>query len=211
MPLIKKDENRQTRDERKSPRDLPALIEELKNPDEQARRWAARDLGEYAEAADALVGCLSTEPIRSVREAIFTSLLRIGDRHTCDCLIELLRSNDAELRNGAIDVLKSLSTEAAPLVERLMTDRDPDVRIFAVNIMGSLRYEAVPKWLSQVVATDPDVNVCCTAIDLLSEVGDLDAIQSLNKAATRFSAEPFVKFAVHYAIETIQGTNQTCS
>jgi len=210
--LISKDHEPHIEPERReTARELPDLIEQLESPDEQSRRWAVRDLAAYPEAVGLLVSCMQSEPSRAVRVALFTSLLRIDTAEARESLVELLRSDDAELRNGAIDILKTMSDEAAPLVERLMTDDDPDVRIFAVNIMGSLRYPEVPNWLAQLVANDTHVNVCCTAVDLLCEVGDLDAIPALEAAELRFPEEPYVAFAVRSAIETIRRTNSPCS
>jgi HEAT repeat protein len=183
------------------------LIAQLNDLEEQSRRWAVRDLAEYPEATLALIAHVQTESSRAVREAVFTSLLRIGTEEVCESVAELLRSDDAELRNGAIDVLKNLADKAAPWIERLMTDPDPDVRIFAVNVMSSLRFEQVPEWLTTIVATDSHVNVCCTAIDLLAEVGDLDSIPALQSAEARFVDEPYVQFAVQTAVGIIQKTN----
>jgi HEAT repeat protein len=142
---------------------------------------------------------------------VFTSLLRIGDSDACDWLAELLRSQDPELRNGAIEVLGSLGEEAAPFIELLMSDADPDVRIFAINVMGALRFADVPKWLIQVVTSDAHVNVCCAAIDVLAAVGGPEGIDALQALIEKFPEEPYVAFAAQAAIEGIKRMNPECS
>jgi len=191
-------------DARARPRDFAGLVAELSDPDPTARRWAARDLAAYPEASAALVARLPHEPDASVRDAIILTLTEIGDATAVSGLIGCLRSDDAALRNAAIDALKQLPDAVATEIERLLADPDPDVRIFAVNVLESLRHPDVEKWLIAVITRDPHVNVCAIAVDLLSEVGSAAALAPLAALKERFPAEPFIAFAADLAIKRIQ-------
>ena len=70
MPLFRSNNSAQAAvdDERKRGRDLPALLEQMELGDAAARRWAARDLGAYPQAAPELVSRTKVEPDPSVRE-----------------------------------------------------------------------------------------------------------------------------------------------
>jgi HEAT repeat protein len=203
LPLIKKTLEPRFENERDSIRDLVSLQEGLNGPNEDGRRWAARDLADFPEAVLPLFARLQAEPSRAVREAIFTSLLRIGNLEAHESLIKLLRSEDTELRNSAIEVLKGQPPEVASLFERLVADIDPDVRIFAVGIIGCLKHNEASLWLTRVLANDLNINVCCAAIEFLADIGSVDSIPVLEAAKDRFFKQEYVVFASNMAIENI--------
>lgn len=186
-------------------RDRAGLEAQLADSNPAVRRWAARDLAAYPEASSALVACLAKETEASVREAILLSLTEIGDDVAVAGLVDCLRSEDAHLRNEAIEALKQLPEAVAPLMAGLLADPDPDVRIFAVNVLESLRHPDVEKWLIDVITKDGHVNVCATAADLLGEVGSEAAVAPLEALKARFANEPYIVFAAEVAIKRIKG------
>lgn len=205
MTIIKrtKPEIVEPEERRRRPRDFQGLKAQLEDPDAAARRWAARDLAQYTESAPALVDRLKQETDAAVREAILMSLTEIGNDVAVQGLIECLRSEDAALRNDAIEAMKNLPESVAPIMEDLLHDADSDVRIFAVNVLESLRHPDVEKWLIEVISKDPHINVCATAVDLLSEVGTEAALPALEALKTRFAGEPYIQFAADLAIRRI--------
>ena len=193
-------------EERKRERSCASLLLQLSDPDPTARRWAAKDMLHCPEVSDALVAQLRREEDSSVREVILTSLTLRADAHAVAGLVECLRSEDASLRNEAIEAMKLLPDEVAPIMGGLLADADPDVRIFAVNILESLRHELVEEWLKEVIERDPHVNVCATAVDLLGEVGTPYSKEALEKLKARFPDEPYIRFAADIALKRIFST-----
>jgi HEAT repeat protein len=185
-------------------RDAHGLIHQLQDPDGSTRRWAARDLAEFPEAAPALCARLQDESDRSVREVICTTLTRIGGPATVDGLLPLLRSEDANLRNSAIEVLSSMPGAVGPSIEALLHDTDVDVRIFTVNLLGELKHPEVVNWLKQVLQHDAHVNVVAAAIEVLAEVGSPKVLPTLTEARKRFSDDPFIGFAADMAQQRIE-------
>jgi len=183
--LIKRGEEKvikiEERERRKVQRNFEGLVTQLSSENPKERRWAARDLADYKEASSYLVEQLMKEKDIAVREIIISSLLAIGDEIAIAGLINCLKSDDAHLRNSAIEALKQVSEKVSPYIEKLLQDREPDVRIFAVNILESLRHPNVVKWLIEVIEKDENVNVCATALDLLAEVGTEEAIPAIKK------------------------------
>src|SRR5205085_1882714 len=98
-------------------------------------RWvAARALAASPESVPALSQALGTEADERVREAIFTSLLRINTAESLETLVGALRCDDASLRNGALDALKAMSGQVQTKLEALLHDADDDVRILACDL-----------------------------------------------------------------------------
>jgi len=205
MPIKKKEEKVEEikGERRKIQRNFEGLITQLSSKNSMERRWAARDLVNYKEASKYLIEQLMKEEDISVREVIISSLLRIKDEVAIKGLIECLRSDDAHLRNSAIEALKEIPEEVSPYIEKLLQDKDPDVRIFTINILESLRHPKVIKWLIEVIEKDENVNVCATALDLLAEVGTEEAIPAIKKVKERFKNEPYIQFASDIALRRI--------
>jgi len=188
------------------PRDTMGLVEQLKDADASVRRWAARDLAIHPHAIPALCEHLATESERSVREVIFTTLGCLGGEDVVEGLVPLLRSEDANLRNGAIEVLSELPEEVAPHIEELLRDDDADVRIFTLNLLNDLKHPDVGRWLSQVLQHDPHVNVVAAALEVLAEVGTPQALPALQLARQRFADDVFIGFAADLALQRIEST-----
>lgn len=193
-------------DERKRKRDCASLVQQLSDSDPTARRWAAKDMVDCPDVSDVLVERLHRESDVSVREIILTTLTKRADDLAVAGLVECLRSEDASLRNEAIEAMKLLPDAVAPMMGGLLTDADPDVRIFAVNVLESLRHELVEKWLKEVIERDPHVNVCATAVDLLGEVGTPYSREALENLKVRFPDEPYIRFAADIALKRIFAT-----
>ena len=206
MAFIKKNSSEPvTVEERLHGRDYPGLLAQLGDSDPAARRWAARDLLDFPQAALDLVARLKLEPEASVREVILTTLGRLGDPAAIAGLVDCLRSDDAAVRNEVVEAMKQLPDEVAPIMQRLLADPDPDVRIFAVNILESLRHSGVEGWLIEVIKNDPHINVCATAVDLLGEVGTEAAREPLSRLKSRFGDDPYIQFAADLALKRITG------
>ncbi len=189
--------------ERERPRDMAGLIAELEHESPIARRWAARDLAEHEQSSEALIARLKREADPSVRDAILTTLTSQGNTIAVQGLVDCLRSEDAALRNEAIEVMKLLPEEVALIMNSLLTDADSDVRIFAVNILESLCHAQVETWLIDVIEQDAHVNVCATAVDLLGEVGTSASRAALMHLKAKFPDEPYICFAVDLALKRI--------
>lgn len=180
------------------------LLEQLHDADAGRRRWAARDLAAHAACAPQLGAQLQREPDLRVREALLASLAAIGTPAAAQALLPLLRSEDAQLRNGAIESLAQMPDAVAPVLPPLLADADADVRLFAVNLLAELRHPDVLPCLVQVLAQESAVNVVAAAIDVLAEVGGPPQLPALEAAAARFAGEPFVAFAARIARERME-------
>ena len=165
------------------------------------RRWAARDLAAHPASAAALGRRLPAEADASVREALFVSLGSIATEPAAAALLPLLRSEDAALRNGAIESLAAMPRAVAPRIAALLADADSDVRLLTVNLLGDLRHEQVLPWLLQVLQHDPHVNVVAAALEVMAETGRPEHAPALQSVRQRFVDDPFIGFAVDMALQ----------
>lgn len=188
------------------PRHVDGLVAQLRGGDAEQRRWAVRDLTSHPQAAAALGAQLLVERDAAVREAIFLALGTMASDEAVSALLPLLRSEDARLRNGAIEVLSGLPKVVGPRISALLLDADVDVRIFTVNLLGELRHEQVTQWLQQVLLSDREVNVVAAAIEVMAETGQPEHIDALRETRRRFADDPFIGFAADVAIERIRAS-----
>jgi HEAT repeat protein len=185
-------------------RDLPGLLEQLQDSSASVRRWAARDLADEPLSGSAICARLAIEPDATVRSVLFTTATRLGGRVVAKAMMDLLRSEDPGLRNGAIEVLSSMPDTVSPHIDALLEDPDGDVRIFTVNLLGDLRHPHVTRWLEQVLATDKAINVVGAALELLVEVGGPQTLPALKATRARFPDDDYIAFAVQLAIDRIE-------
>ena len=190
---------------RSAARDIEGLAAQLTSDTPMIRRWAVRDLLELGgeEASRLLCGHLDAEQDGSVREVLLTALGRLHDQFAVSALVRCLRSEDAALRNHAIEVLKTIPDEVGPLMRGVLGDTDADVRILGVNVLESLRHPDVERWLIEVIDNDLNVNVCAAAVDLLGEVGTAASRQALHHLLQRFAGEPYIEFAAGMALARV--------
>lgn len=171
------------------------------NPDE---RWAAaRAAAGLPDAAVALAAALPQETDYRVREAMFTSLARIGTRDSIAGMLPMLRSNDAALRTGALDALRSSVIATHELLPQLLSDPDADVRILSCELARGLPSEEATRSLCALLAREAEINVCAAAVEVLAEVGNQMALPTLEQCAQRFSQVPFLTFAIQLATDRI--------
>ncbi|MEK8086310.1 HEAT repeat domain-containing protein [Aquabacterium sp. A3] len=187
-------------------RDLEGLCLQLQDPDPTVRRWAVRDLGHVAQVAPTLCEHLHHETDHAVREMIFTTLRREGSPEVAAGLMPLLRSEDANLRNSAIEVLSSMPQAMGPHVERLLDDPDADVRIFTLNVLNELRHPDVMRWVSGALQRDPHVNVVAAALEVAAESGTTAALPFIEQARQRFPDDAFIGFAADMAQQRIEAS-----
>jgi len=167
-----------------------------------AERWAAaRAMGEDAGAVPLLADALRTEQTAEVREALFTSLVVIHSDEAAAALASLISSDDAQLRTGALDALGSVMDIARPLLPGLLGDADPDVRLLACELVRQLEPTDGTQLLCAMLETEYAPNVCGAAVDVLSEIGVDSAVSALERCAMRFSADPYLGFAIADAVE----------
>ena len=165
----------------------------------EERRQAARNIGKLPEAAQSLGKALETEHDERVREAIFTALVSLNSPAAVEMILPHLRSDDAQIRTGALDALRIMPA-TVPYVAALLRDADSDVRILACEIARDLPSPHMAQALAGVLEADQVPNVCAAAVDALAEIGGPAELPVLRNCLDRFPSEPFLAFAIKVAL-----------
>jgi len=178
------------------------ILLQLTSDDPEIIREAAYAAGEQGtdEAIALLVTHLQSHNL-GVQEAADTALRKIGGSQTVQAIIPLLRSDDAPVRNLAMDILRAVGDQDFPALARLLHDNDPDIRIFATDILGSARNRMAVQPLCDALLKDPEVNVRYQAAVSLGDLQFKEAAACLNKA---LADEEWVQFAVIEALTKIR-------
>jgi HEAT repeat protein len=200
MPLIRKPTAQPIHAESRPATDVLTAL----NSRNVEERWAAaREAAQLSGAETALAAALQKETDARVREAMFTSLARAGTSESVGALVAFLRSDDAALRAGALDVLRSRSAAVRDYLPNLLADADADVRVLSCELVRSLPSKDATQLLGELLERDTEANVCAAAIDVLAEAGDADAVVALDACASRFERTHFLQFAIEIARQRI--------
>lgn len=150
---------------------LAEYVQQLDGSDEAERIYAAEDIG-YRNAPDGvppLLKRLSQEPSRAVRDAIFQALIRIDADASIEGSIWLLESEDPQIRNQAVDVLRHKGARSVPFLDRAMRNGDRDVRKFVLDVLSGVQAGGVDEIYLAALA-DHDENVVITAVENLGRI-----------------------------------------
>ena len=181
----------------------PTGTAELGHGDAASRWAAARAAASDPSAVPALAAALHTETDVRVREALFSALARIGTPDSVAAALALLRSNDANLRTGALDALRLMTAAVSERLPHLLRDDDVDIRVLSCELARSLPSAQATPLLCALLMEESNDNVCAAALDVLAEVGNPTALPALQACAERFRDSPFLVFAIQTAAERI--------
>jgi HEAT repeat protein len=147
---------------------IEEYVSKLDCPDEAERIYAAEDLGylNAPEGVPPLLERLGKESSRAVREAIFQALTRIDADAAMEGSIQLLESDDPQIRNQAVEVLRSKGDASAPLLTTVMREGDKDMRKLVLDVLSGVQVSGAEA-IYQAALSDQDQNVVITAVENL--------------------------------------------
>ncbi|OIO02234.1 MAG: hypothetical protein AUJ49_06535 [Desulfovibrionaceae bacterium CG1_02_65_16] len=182
--------------------DCKEILAMLKSAESDALREGAYLAGEAKceDAVPLLVEMLKSSNI-GVQESADNALRKIGGPQAVSGVIPLLRSDDAPVRNGAMDILRALGSQQLQAIIPLLKEEDVDIRIFATDILGSAGNVMAVAPLCEALLKDPEVNVRYQAAVSLGDLGLPEAAKCLNQA---MRDEEWVQYSVIEALAKIR-------
>ena len=171
------------------------------NDADQIREGAfAAGEGRWLECIPLLAKQLQSQNL-GVQEAADQALRNIGGPEAVQAVTPLLRSDDAPVRNLAMDILREIGGDDITTLTELLRDEDPDIRIFAADILGSARNSMAVQPLCKALLKDPEVNVRYQAAVSLGNLEERQGAECLNRA---MADEEWVQFAVIEALSKLR-------
>ncbi len=183
--------------------DVATIARDLQHGTDDQRWDAARAAADLPGGFELLRGAISGERDQRVREAILTSLARIGTPESAAAIMPDLRSDDSSIRTAALDALRSMPEATARHLPALLHDADPDVRLLACELVRTQPPIGAGQLLGDLLANEREANVCAAAIEVLAEAGGPELLPLLAQCAARFPDDPFLAFAVRIAGERL--------
>ena len=178
------------------------ILEALRSGDNDNARSAAFSAGDMGmeEAVPLLCERIKSENI-GVQEAAEYGLRKIRGPQAIEALLPLLRSDEAPVRNVAMDILREIGVDSIESMQPYLRDDDPDLRIFIADILGYCRSHQSALLLGDALLKDPEVNVRYQAAVSL---GNLAFPESVGDLCQAMHDEEWVQFAVVEALAKIK-------
>jgi len=182
--------------------DSQQILQDLRSDDTDVLRRAAFAAGDVrlAESIDLLCKAVASANI-GVQEAAEYALRKIRGPQAIKSLLPVLRSDDAPIRNIAMDVLREIGADDLPTLYPLLHDADCDMRIFIADILGSTGNRKAVAPLCDSLLKDPEVNVRYQAAVSLGNLAFPEAVDCLKQA---MMDEEWVQFSVVEALTKIR-------
>jgi len=167
---------------------LQEYVKKLACSDEAERTYAAEDIGylNTPEGVPVLLHRLGEEPSAAVRDAIFQALIRIDAGAAIEGSIGLLSSEDPQIRNRAVDVLRRKGARAMPFLDAVMRDGGKDLRKLVLDVLSGVAASGAEA-IYQAALSDREPNVVITAVEnlgLLRAEGFRSRIEELLQAGS---------------------------
>lgn len=172
------------------------LLTQLADSRPMVRRWGVRDLAGYPQAATVLLNHLPRETDDGVREVILATLGAMGGETVLHGLLALLGSDDANLRNGAMEVLRLLATQTLPHLPPLLDHPNPELRLAAVELLHAVPPPDGRPGLLQRLAQEKNPRLVARLVIALGEHGLAEDLPLLAAVPDHFPGNPFLGFAV---------------
>ena len=147
---------------------IEEYAEKLHCAGEVDRAYAAEDIGylNAPEGVPVLLARLGGESSLAVRDAIFQALIRIDADAAIEGSIRLFGSEDPQIRNQAVDVLRRKGARSIPFLNTVMREGDKDMRKLVLDVLSEIQ-TADAREIYLAALADGDVNVVITAVENL--------------------------------------------
>ena len=169
--------------------------------------YAIEEIVKFDRGAEYLISCITPEHIeKSFLTKIAAEISNIDPKNApIEAIMELLKLDNAYIRNLGISMLRNFGDAIKYYIVKFLIGDDKDLRIFAINVLGDVDFAQSRDMLVELLETEEDINVAMTAVDYISEIGEIEDIELLESLKLRFKNEFYVEFAVDSAIKMIRG------
>lgn len=173
----------------------------------EEKEYATEEIVKFDEGVEYLLAYISNEKADKHLSTKVASVISNMDskKAPIEKIMDLLKLDNAYARNLGISMLRNFGDAIKYYIVKFLIGDDRDLRIFAINVLGDVNFSESRDMLIELLESEQDINVAMTAVDYLSEIGEVEDIELLKSLKERFSGEVYVEFAVESAIKSIEG------
>ncbi len=117
---------------------------------------------------EVLIHCLTTEKERYKQEKLAQKISRVKLERTAELVTDLFYSDDAYIRNLAIELLVILGEKALPSLKMKLCDKDRNIRKFSLDALKNIKGKNSCE-IALTALDDPDENVVEAALEVIAE------------------------------------------
>ncbi len=168
----------------------------------EEKREAIRVAGSLpiTDIIDTLISILYVDN-KALQEAVIELLVSRPDKLVVEKLMPLLREENANVRNAAIEVLEKIGRDYVDLIGAYLEDEDKDVRLFVCDIIGKFGTEKALEYLSKALY-DEEINVRNSAVMGIGSIVNEKSVSVLAELLER-ETDTWVRFSIIDALTKI--------
>ncbi len=117
---------------------------------------------------EVLIHCLTTETERYKQEKLAQKISRVKLERTAELVTDLFYSDDAYIRNLAIELLVILGEKALPSLKMKLCDKDRNIRKFSLDALKYIKGKSSCE-IALTALDDSDENVVEAALEVIAE------------------------------------------
>ncbi len=171
----------------------------------EKKHYAIEKMLEFSNGTKEVLKLIEVENEHKILSFIGSTLAKLNPENApIEEILELLKSENAFVRNLAISILRDYGKEIKYYIVKYLLGSDRDLRIFAINVLGDVEFSESRDMLIELLENEKDLNVAMTAVDYLAEIGEPKDIVLLESLKIKFN-DPYVDFAVDNAVKSIKG------
>lgn len=177
------------------------------NRDIEKQDYAIEEIAKFPGGGEFLVSLIDHEEVEKNISTKVGSVISSMDPDDApiEKIMELLKLNNAYVRNLGISILRNFGTAIKYYIVKFLIGDDRDLRIFAINVLGDVNFAESRDMLVELLEKEQDINVAMTAVDYMGEIGEMEDIPLLESLKGRFEDDVYAQFAVDGAIKLIKG------
>ncbi len=173
----------------------------------ESRDYAIEEIAKFDESGKYLISAISknhSDKYICTKIASVISGMNV-ENAPIEEIMNLLKLENAYVRNLGISMLRNFGDAIKYYIVKFLIGEDRDLRIFAINVLGDVNFHESRDMMIELLETEKDINVAMTAVDYLSEIGEMEDIPLLESLKQRFAGDFYAEFAVDNAIKSIKG------
>jgi HEAT repeat protein len=130
-----------------------------------------------------------------------------SDKYPIYEILNLLHSNNAEIRNQGIELLKEYDNNIISNIVKELITEDSSFTLLAFKILGGVSIDDKRDYILELLENEENVDVAMNAVEYLQNIAEARDIMILNQLKEKFKNSKYASFTIDLAIDNISKNN----